>query len=221
MMRAWENRSDTVVVDEPLYAHFLDHTGFDHPMREEIIAAGDTQWQRVTAQMSQPPEQGIYYQKHITTHWLEHFSYDWLDSLEHVFLIREPEPVVASYSIKRAGLTAMDLGYLQQAKLFTHISERQDQQPLVIDSKRFLMDPESQLHSICSTLGIAFEPNMLAWPQGARPSDGVWGAHWYDAVIQSTGFAPPRPKAIQLTEQEQLIADTCRPYYELLAKHAL
>jgi hypothetical protein len=30
-MRAWENRPDTVVVDEPFYAHYLAVTGLDHP----------------------------------------------------------------------------------------------------------------------------------------------------------------------------------------------
>ena len=37
MMRAWENRPDTVVVDEPLYAHFLAETGIEHPGRDEVI----------------------------------------------------------------------------------------------------------------------------------------------------------------------------------------
>ena len=45
MMRAWENRPDSVVVDEPLYAHFLAVTGKDHPMAAEVIAAGETDWE--------------------------------------------------------------------------------------------------------------------------------------------------------------------------------
>ena len=31
LMRAWENRPDTVVADEPLYAFYLDRTGIAHP----------------------------------------------------------------------------------------------------------------------------------------------------------------------------------------------
>ena len=30
LMRAWENRPDTAVVDEPLYAFYLDRTGIDN-----------------------------------------------------------------------------------------------------------------------------------------------------------------------------------------------
>ena len=49
MMRAWENRPDTVVVDEPLYAAYLARTGLDHPGRDEVIAAQPTDLADVVA----------------------------------------------------------------------------------------------------------------------------------------------------------------------------
>ena len=49
LMRAWENRPDCSVTDEPLYAAYLAATGLDHPLRDEVIAAGDTDWRRVAA----------------------------------------------------------------------------------------------------------------------------------------------------------------------------
>ncbi len=221
MMRAWENRDDTVVVDEPFYAHFLQATGIDHPMREQIIATGETDWQRVVESLVRRPENGIFYQKHIATHWLEHFTTEWLDELDHVFLIREPEPVVASYANKREGLTASDLGYAQQATLFKLLTSRTGKHPAVLDSKRFLDDPESQLRSLCDQLGIDFQRTMLSWPTGARDSDGIWGQHWYDAVNRSTGFAPARASNPELDEHQLAIADTCRPYYEILKEFAI
>jgi hypothetical protein len=42
MMRAFENRPDTVVVDEPLYAAYLARTGIDHPAREAVIGSQPT-----------------------------------------------------------------------------------------------------------------------------------------------------------------------------------
>ena len=197
MLRAWENRADTRVVDEPFYAHFLDATGLDHPMAAEVVAAGDTDWRRVAARLATPPARGIFYQKHITTHWQPYFTLDWLDTIEHAFLIREPEPVVASYAIKRGAMTASDLGYAQQGALFDAIAERRGEAPPVIDSRRFLADPEGQLRTLCARLGVAFDRAMLAWPAGRRDSDGVWGEHWYDAVIRSTGFGPPQPAPYQ------------------------
>ena len=222
MMRAWENRADTTVVDEPFYAHFLDATGLDHPMADEVIAAGDTDWRRVAEGLATRPASGLFYQKHITTHWLPHFGIDWLDALDHVFLIREPEPVVASYLAKRGGATASDLGYAQQAALFDAIGERRGVPPPVIDGTRFLADPESQLRTLCERLDVPFDAAMLAWPPGPRASDGVWAAHWYEAVRRSRGFEPPRdPLEVTLDASARRLAETCRPYYEALVRYAL
>ena len=52
MMRSWEHRTDTVVVDEPLYAAYLHATGLDHPGREEVIASQPTDWREAVAGLS-------------------------------------------------------------------------------------------------------------------------------------------------------------------------
>jgi hypothetical protein len=44
MMRAWGNRPDTVVIDEPLYAFYLKG-GERHPVAEEVIAQ-ETDWRK-------------------------------------------------------------------------------------------------------------------------------------------------------------------------------
>lgn len=221
MMRAWENRTDTSVVDEPFYAHFLETTGIKHPLCERIVAEGETEWRKIAKQLTAQPSEGIFYQKHITTHWMNHFDYEWLDELEHVFLIREPEPVVASYAIKRINLTASDLGYSQQAELFDLIYRRTGRRPPVIDSRRFLLNPEIQLRALCNVLGIEFQANMLRWPAGSRASDGLWESHWYDAVKKSTGFGPSNTTQISLDEQQTDIAHNCRPYYDAMFEFAL
>ena len=220
MMRAWENRPDTQVIDEPFYAHFLQHTGLDHPMCSEVISHGETDWRAVVEQISTPPQSGLFYQKHITAHWLDHLSVDWLDKLSHVFLIREPEPVVASYAIKRDALTTGDVGYAQQAALFDHISSHHGQ-PVLIDSKRFLADPAAQLKSVCHALDVTFFDSMLSWPAGPRDTDGIWGSHWYDAVNRSTGFGPARNSTATLDKSQQRVADICRPYYESMLRYAI
>lgn len=71
MMRAWENRPDCDVVDEPFYAYYLNSTGIDHPIADKVIASQATDWQLVASQLSNGPcNAGIYYQKHMTQHIL-------------------------------------------------------------------------------------------------------------------------------------------------------
>jgi len=79
MMRAFENRVDCAVWDEPFYAWYLAETGLAHPMREEIIAAGESKdWRKVVTDCTVTPlamnrhgaQPTLHYQKHMTHHML-------------------------------------------------------------------------------------------------------------------------------------------------------
>jgi hypothetical protein len=221
MMRAWENRPDCVVVDEPLYAHYLQVTKLDHPARDAVIAAGDPDWRRVARWLTGPVPDGraIWYQKHMSHHLLPGMDTAWVQGLANVFLIRDPALVVASYVKSRAHVAPADIGLLQQLALFDELADALGQAPPVIDAERFLQSPDSQLHALCQALGLPFSERMLSWPAGPRPSDGVWAPHWYAAVWQSTGFEPWRDKRVPLPPDLHGVA--CRPAYERLLAHAL
>jgi len=223
MMRAFENRADAVVTDEPLYGHYLLKTGLDHPGREEVIAAQETDWQKVAAALTGPVPGGrpVWYQKHMTHHLLPEIGRDWLGALTNCFLIRDPSEVLASYVRTRAEPTLADLGVVQQAQLFEHVRARTGAVPPVLDARDVLADPRRMLGLLCAAIGIAFSEGMLAWPAGPRPSDGVWARHWYASVWRSTGFQPYRPPTAPLPESLRPLAAACAPYYQLLHPHRL
>ena len=216
LMRAWENRPDTRVVDEPLYAYFLHETGLNHPMREEVIAAGETSWQAVVDQLTAPVE-GVFYQKHMTHHLLPQLPRDWIPSLTNVLLIRDPAEVVASYVRSRADVTVTDIGVVQQAALYQQLEARVP----VIDAADFLRDPEGHLRWLCAHIGVEFTDRMLHWPAGPRDSDGVWAPYWYDAVLASTGFEPYRPRTVELAGAARDVAQRSRLHYERLYEDRL
>lgn len=217
MMRAWENREDCVVSDEPLYAHYLHATAADHPAREQVIAAGQTDWRLAVAELLGPvPEnQPIWYQKHMCHHLLPQMQRDWIGGLTNVLLIRDPAQVVASYLRTRETVSAEDIGMPQQAQLYAWLCERGEAPP-VIDAGEFLQDPEGQLRALCSVLGIDFSPRMLRWPAGPRASDGIWAPHWYHAVWQSTGFETPRERPVDLDPDAARVVAECRDIYQSL-----
>ena len=193
LMRAWENRPDCAVWDEPLYGYYLDATGIPHPGAAEVIAAQGTDAESIIARCigDIPDNKPIFYQKHMTLHLLPELKRDWLKSLTNCFLIREPEAVIASYAAVRSEATLEDIGFIQQAALFDEVAAMTESTPLVIDSREFLLDPEAMLRALCARLDIEFDPAMLSWPAGPRESDGLWAAHWYGAVSESTAFEPP------------------------------
>jgi hypothetical protein len=224
MMRSFGNRADCVgVIDEPFYAAYLAASGAKHPMREEVLASQPQDWRvvaRACAGVAAPAGRMVY-QKHMTHHMLPGVGLDWMDGLDHAFLIRAPERVVASYAARREAVTAADLGFARQAELFDRVAERSGAAPPVIDAEAVRADPEGVLRRLCAALGLAFDPAMLAWPAGPRASDGVWWAHWYAAVAGSTGFAAPEPEPPPLSGRTRDVAETGRADYERLRVYAL
>jgi hypothetical protein len=223
MMRAWENRSDCVVLDEPFYGYYLQQTGIDHPGAADVIQAQGSDWQAAVDRCLVSPAacQTVFYQKHMTLHLLDEVPRGWLSKLHNCFLIREPEAVISSYAAVRADVQASDIGFQQQVALYDFVAEMTGEAPLVIDSKAFLEQPEAHLRAWCAHLGIAFEQAMLSWPAGARDTDGVWARHWYDAVYQSIAFSRPAAAGVFLDTGQQALADAMRPHYEYLFKRRL
>ena len=220
LMRAWENRPDTVVTDEPLYAFYLTATGLDHPGRDEVIASQPQDWRVVLRELTAgplPPGVTIYYQKHMTHHLLPSVDRSALAGLRHAFLIRDPRSLLASYARVRSAPTLADLGLRQQAEIFEEFGGP------VLDSADLLAAPGPALRALCAALGVPFSAAMLSWPPGPRASDGVWAPYWYDSVRRSTGFVPVTGPVTPpgLDPALEPLLDECMPYYEKLRKNIL
>lgn len=190
MMYAFGNRTDCAVVDEPFYAAYLARTGLEHPMRDAILAAQPQDPATVAATLAGPNPEGKahWYQKHMTQHMIAGVPRGWMRGVTNVFLIRHPARVIASYAAKRENPTLDDIGFRQQAELFREVLGLGGD-PIVIDSHDIREDPCRMLEKLCAAIGVPFDPAMLGWPAGGHKDDGVWAAHWYGAVWNSTGFA--------------------------------
>ncbi len=224
LMRAWENRPDTIVVDEPFYAHYLTTTGIDHPGRDEILAHHESDCRKVVESLLAPlaPGVAILYQKQMSHHLLPGMDRDWLGAMTHAFLIRDPAPVLASLEDKLGRFDLDATGLPQQVEIFDFVERTTGRVPPVVDSADLLAAPQPMLRALCTALGIAFSERMLAWPSGPRASDGVWAKHWYERVWQSTGFQEPEAVAMpRLTGRLAELDAQCRPLYERLRAQRL
>lgn len=223
MMRSFGNRSDTVVVDEPLYAHYLLATGIDHPGREEVIAADETDWRLVASRLTGPIPGGkrVWYQKHMGQHLLPDMDREWIAGLTNCFLIREPREVITSFIKVVERPTAEALGLPQQVELFEAEWDRTGRVPPVVDSRDILENPRGVLGKLCEAVGIPFEEGMLAWPPGRRETDGVWAPYWYASVEKTTGFGSYTPKAEEVPADLMGVYERCRVLYDRLAEHRL
>lgn len=223
MMRSFEQRTDTVVCDEPLYAHYLKSTGIDHPGRNEVISRHETDWRKVADWLTGSIEPGrtVFYQKHMAHHLLPTIARDWLASLTHCFLIRDPREMLVSLLRVTPGAGLDDTGLPQQVELFERTAERLGFAPPVIDARDVLQDPRQMLTRLCERLGLAFEDRMLSWPPGRRQTDGVWAPYWYAAVERSTSFEPYRERDETPGQEHSDLLAQCVELYTRLHQYRL
>jgi hypothetical protein len=223
MMRAWGNRPDTAVVDEPLYAHYLHATARQHPGRDEVIAAGPTDIAEAIARLLGPVPEGkrVFYQKHMTHHLLPHIDRGWLGQVANCFLIRDPAEVLTSLVKHVPDLTLADTGFPQQAEIFDRVHGWTGRVPPVIDAADVLRDPRRILTLLCEAVGVQFTDRMLHWAPGLRPTDGVWAKYWYKEVETTTGFRPHRTKNESVPEHLRDVLRECEDYYQRLYVHRL
>ena len=189
IMYSFAQRADTRVVDEPLYGHYLSVSGAVHPGGDDVMAAMNCNGNEVMSELLAQPANGkeLLFIKHMAHHLVE-LDFSFLDKTTNAFLIRDPREMLPSLTIQvpHAGLD--DTGLKRQWELFEELSNK-GQSPVVLDSRELLLDPAGVLRAFCERLGVSFSDDMLSWPAGPLPEDGVWAPHWYHAVHQSTGFA--------------------------------
>jgi len=220
MMRSWGNRADTVVVDEPLYAHYLKVTRLPHPGIEEILAHHESDWRKVAEFLTGPIPDGkaVFYQKHMSHHLIPEVGRGWLSKLTHVFLIRDPKEMLTSLMKVLPEPRIEDTGLPQQVELFERVRAETGQTPPVFDAKDILDAPEPMLRAMCASVCVPFDPAMLSWPPGPRETDGVWAKHWYAEVEKSTGFKPFKPKDEPVPDRLMPVFDRCAELYGVLSK---
>lgn len=221
-MRAWESRPDCSVVDEPFYGCYLLESGAQHPMRDAVIGSQPQTREGVEAQLRAVQNHPLQYEKHMTHHMPRGIDLSWVVEVKHVFLIRSPARVIASYRQKMPSVSEDDIGIVRQRELYDEVSEITGERPPVLDSADVLANPEGALRTLCEVLEVPWiDGAMTQWRAGTRSSDGVWASHWYGVVEASTGFAAPQTELPVLDPIDEALASRMQVHYEAMAEFKL
>lgn len=220
LMYSFAQRSDTRVVDEPLYGHYLTVSGAQHPGRDDVLADMDCDGDRVMSTLLDNGDAGgVLFMKQMAHHLVD-LDLGFLDRCINILLVRDPEQMLPSLTIQLPDAGLRDTGLALQCKLLDRFMAG-GATPIVLDSRELLLDPGIVLNALCDELDISFEPAMLSWEAGARPEDGIWARHWYQQVHKSTGFSAYTPKTDPFPDRLRDLLDECRPYYQKLYSYAL
>ena len=220
LMYSFRGRSDTVVVDEPLYGYYLSLTDAPHPGKNEVLAHMETDGERVVQSVLLGSYDKPVVMFKNMAHHLPGLDPAFLAELHNVLLVRDPAEMLPSLAQELPEPTLRDTGLQEQVELLEEILAS-DKTPVVIEAKRLLQDPERILRELCRALELPFEPAMLAWPTGPKPEDGVWAKYWYKNVHASSAFSPYTPKTAPFPELLKPLLEVCTPLYDRLQRYAL
>ena len=220
LMYAFRSRPDTIVVDEPLYGHYLKRTGAPHPGLSEVLVHLETDSERAIHDTLLG-----HYTKPVVmfknmAHHLVGLERTFLGDLTNVLLTRDPAEMLPSLAEKMPEPTLRDTGLEEQVEIL-EVVQASGQKPVVIDARQLLENPERVLRALCRALELPFEPAMLSWPVGPKPEDGVWAKYWYENVHTTAGFARYHPKTEPFPEHLKPLLAVCAPLYNRLKSHAL
>ena len=226
VMYAFAQRSDTQVIDEPLYAHYLrtkygaDATNSTHPGTIKVLASMSTDAQEVIRDVILGPcDKPVLFMKQMAHHLID-IDLSFLQQTHNVFLIRDPREMLPSLAKIIGTPTLADTGLKTQHDLLVSLRAA-GQSPPILDAQLLLENPRGVLAQLCERLGLVFEGSMLSWETGGNPADGVWAPYWYTNVHRSTGFAPYRPKSEPFPSALTAVLSACSQYYKVLRTDAI
>ena len=225
-MYAFAQRSDTQIIDEPLYAHYL-HTKYGahaadstHPGTAEVLASMATDATEVVRDVILGPcDKPVLFMKQMAHHLIE-IDLGFLEQTVNIFLIRDPKEMLPSLAKVIGTPTLADTGLKTQHDLLISLRAA-GQSPSILDARLLLEDPRRVLCQLCERLGLGFAVSMLSWEAGGNPADGVWAPYWYGNVHRSTGFVPYRPKSEPFPAELEEVFAVCSAHYEALRRDAI
>ena len=226
MMRAFENRADTVVVDEPLYAalpardrHRPPRTRGDPGRPGRRLAARHRRADRPRPRRTR----GLLPEAHDPPP----------APADRPRLARPASPTRSSsatrpaWSPRTPGCAASprwtDLGFPQQAEIFRACADAAGTAPPVVDAADVLAAPRAVLAELLRAASASRSTRRCCRGRpGRAPTDGVWAPHWY-AVGRGDrpGSGRRRPGPPEVPDHLRGLLDRCRPYYDELAPHRI
>jgi sulfotransferase family protein len=221
LMYSFAQRPDTTVVDEPFYAYYLKNSNAEHPGREETIKSMPSSLEEVVRKwIDEPHKKEHLFIKNMAQHLIK-MDLNFLYKVTNLFLIRDPEKLIPSFSKVIPRPVMQDIGLEHEWFLFKLIKENTRKTPIVLDSDEVLKDPEKVLKQVCKELGISFYKEMLSWKPGPRSEDGVWAKYWYENVHKSSGFQAPSNNDTIFPEHCIELLKEAKPFYNQLLKYSI
>ena len=225
LMYSFNQRSDTVAMDEPFYGIWIKNLGKKQPFFDEMMKTLECANPDKIHDLIEEKEKvnGNIFVKNMAN-TVKHMNITRISKYRPILLIRDPADVIVSHAKIDPLITSEDLCLEHQIKLYDWLKETTKEDPIVIDGNELRRHPSSVLTQLCNRLDLPFTEAMLSWPAGPKACDGIWADAWYGEVHASTGFRPPSTAKIMRNDLPiDLVAvyDEALPDYQKLLSYSI
>jgi hypothetical protein len=223
LMYAFDKHKDFTVVDEPLYAYYLNLNPAQqkrHPGAKAIMDSQSIDGIKVMDDLLNRTLETNHLLAKQMTHHLDQFDLERLLPFQNILLIRPPERIIYSYQKVISTPCMKDIGIAEQLTLFNFFKD-QNKPVVVLDTHELLKNPKKVLKILFKKLNLDFDESMLQWNAGPKKADGVWAKYWYANAHKSTSFKKLENKEIQLSEDMIPLLESCNQIYNTLFEHAI
>ena len=132
-MYSFRSRPDSIVFDEPLYAHYLNVSNVNHPGKEEVLESQEVNGNKVIKDVILKEYTNHSFFK-LMTHFLVDVDKSFLKKVTNIIFIRDPKEIIHSYSKVIKSPKLSDIGIKKQVELYNYLN-KSNITPIVLDSK--------------------------------------------------------------------------------------
>jgi len=221
LMYSFSQRKDCKVYDEPLYAHYLSNSNAReyHPGAEETLLSLENDGNKVVKMMQNANDKPVIFFKNMSHHLLQ-LDRTFMKGMVNVILTRDPKEMLLSFAKVIPNPTMADVGYALHLDLLKSL-RGMGAKVMVLNARKVLEDPEQTLRKLCVEIGVPFDVDMLQWPKGPIPEDGIWARYWYKGVHDSTKFKPYIKKTEPFPTRLSELLKECNNHYSRLLKECI
>jgi len=179
LMYSFAQRKDTEVIDEPFYANYLMRSDKEHPGRAEILKSQSADLAKQIQSFENKNSEHVFVKN--IAHHLHNLDLNYLQEYRNILYLRDPRRILTSFSKIIPNPTLLDIGIEVLFKVMNSL-QREGRSFVVLNSSDLLAKPVETLYILCRHLNIPFDEEMLNWPAGPKPYDGIWAKHWYGSL---------------------------------------
>lgn len=220
--RIMRSRGDLACLHEPFMYDYYVHRSTRVMPHFEAQPEHPQSYDEIRALILAKAEAGPVFFKDMSYYVMPHLMADavFARRITHTFLVRDPKASIVSYAKLDPDVSLAEIGLEAQWRHVEAARVLTGKVPVVVQSEKVQNDPEGQMRTYWSAVGLSHKPQALHFGD-ALPADWQQVSGWHQDVMASRSIRPWTEEDITRTKAEFAALVKERPRFaDFHAHHA-